>query len=509
MEPGEAYLSLLDGLRGTVDSDTEPRRLVDRAAGLLAGRVGCPVREAQSHLLRIAEEQERDPAEVAADVLAILDAPASPGGASRVRAVVQDALRPRPADVFGVPDDREPPLRPGTVQEIVHGLPGAHSWLVPVRDEAGGVLAFVTPAARQEERIAQTERLGNLGWGEWDLVTGHVVWSAGLYRIYERNPADGPLSTDAASELILPEDQPLRIQAMTAFAAGDTADVTFRIRVGERVKHVRSVVDAVRDATGRPLKIYGIVQDVTARETARVRLADVERQLHEHQRTLAAEHRMAMRLQQIILPIPDAPVDLPGLRVAVRYLPAERASQVGGDWFHAAEVAGGGVLLAVGDVAGHGIQAATTMAQLRHALAALAVTTTSDPAALLGHLNHLLCAGGVAADTATVVIARYQPDSHTLTWALAGHPAPLRTRDGVTTELPRPRGPLLGVLADAEYENASISFEPGDLLVLYTDGLVENRTQGLGDGLAPVIATLNRITAAGSPQPLADPLGRF
>ena len=597
MEPGEAYLSLLDGLRGAVDSDTEPARLVDRAAGLLAGRVGCPVREAQSHLLRIAEEQERDPAEVAADVLAILDAPASPGAASRVRAVVEDALRPRPADVFGVPDDREPPLRPGTVQEIVHGLPGAHSWLVPVRDEAGGVLDFVTQAAspeavdvagrrgphmvgvrvldayptvkggpiweaylqtladglprqvgpythteigegtpaesvysvrvhrlgggllvgwnrhdeqaRQEERIAQTERLGNLGWGEWDLVTGHVVWSAGLYRIYERNPADGPLSTDAASELILPEDQPLRIQAMTTFAAGDTADMTFRIRVGERVKHVRSVVDAVRDATGRPLKIYGIVQDVTARETARVRLADVERQLHEHQRTLAAEHRMAMRLQQIILPIPDAPVDLPGLRVAVRYLPAERASQVGGDWFHAAEVAGGGVLLAVGDVAGHGIQAATTMAQLRHALAALAVTTTSDPAALLGHLNHLLCAGGVAADTATVVIARYQPDSHTLTWALAGHPAPLRTRDGVTTELPRPRGPLLGVLADAEYENASISFEPGDLLVLYTDGLVENRTQGLGDGLAPVIATLNRITAAGSPQPLADLLGRL
>ncbi|TML31338.1 MAG: ANTAR domain-containing protein [Actinobacteria bacterium] len=193
MEPGEAYLSLLDGLRGAVDSDTEPRRLVDRAAGLLAGRVGCPVREAQSHLLRIAEEQERDPAEVAADVLAILDAPASPGAASRVRAVVQDALRPRPADVFGVPDDREPPLRPGTVQEIVHGLPGAHSWLVPVRDEAGGVLDFVTQAASPEAVDVAGRRgphmVGVRVLDAYPTVKGGPIWEAYLQTLADGLPA--------------------------------------------------------------------------------------------------------------------------------------------------------------------------------------------------------------------------------------------------------------------------------------------------------------------------------
>src|ERR671929_193516 len=78
------------------------------------------------------------------------------------------------------------------------------------------------------------------------------------------------------------------------------------------------------------------------------------------------------RLQQIILPVPTVPFDLPGLRVAVRYLPAEQASRVGGDWYHAAASDDGRTVLAVGDVAGHGIHAATTMAQLRHALAALA-----------------------------------------------------------------------------------------------------------------------------------------
>src|SRR2546430_6084187 len=166
--------------------------------------------------------------------------------------------------------------------------------------------------------------------------------------------------------------------------------------------------DAIHDGTGRTLKVYGILQDVTARETARARLADVERQLREHQRSLAAEHQLAAQLQHIILPIPERPIDLPGLRVAVRYLPAERASRVGGDWYHAATMPDGAVLLAIGDVAGHGLQAATTMAQLRHALAALTVTTT-EPAELLSHLNRLLCASTAVASTATAEVGPLEP----------------------------------------------------------------------------------------------------
>ncbi len=435
----------------------DPRRLLDQAAGLLAGRVGYAVREAHAHLLRIAEEQDRDPTEVAAEVLAVLDAPAAVP-----RGTVDELLRTR------------------AVEDGLHG-----------------------------ERIAQTERLGNLGWGRWDLVTGDVTWSEGLYRVYERDPSLGPLTVAEVDRIVLPEDLPILDHGRAALAAGRTADMTYRVRLGGRVKHLRAVVDAVRDASGKPIRVYGTVQDVTAGEASRARLAEVERQLYEHQQTLAAEHRMAAQLQQIILPIPAEPIDVRDLRIAVRYLPAERASQVGGDWYHAAEVADGGVLLAIGDVAGHGVQAATTMARLRHALAALAVTTTTEPAALLGHLNRLLCATGTPSDTATAVIAYYEPHGRTLTWAQAGHPAPLRTRDGVTAELPRPRGPLLGVLTEAVYEQACVAFEPGDLLLLYTDGLVENRYQGVSDGLAPVVATLNRITAGGSAQPLADLLAQL
>ena len=251
------------------------------------------------------------------------------------------------------------------------------------------------------------------------------------------------------------------------------------------------------------------MQNLTAQEINRARLAQAEEQLREHQRSLAAENRLAAQLQNIVLPIPADPVDLPGLRVAVRYLPAERASRVGGDWFHAATARDESVLLAVGDVSGHGVQAAATMAQLRHALAALAVTVTAQPAELLSHLNDLLYRGGLTAATATMVIARYEPDTATLLWAQAGHPAPLHSRNGTTNRLPRPTGTLLGAVHNAPYETASTCLVPGDVLLFYTDGLIEHRHRPLLEGLTPVIDTLNRITAERRSQPLAHLLAEL
>jgi serine phosphatase RsbU (regulator of sigma subunit) len=149
------------------------------------------------------------------------------------------------------------------------------------------------------------------------------------------------------------------------------------------------------------------------------------------------------------------------------------------------------------------------MALLRHALAALTVTTTTQPAELLAYLNELLYNSDTAAGTATAVIVRYDPVTHRLVWAQAGHPAPLHTRAGTTTELPRPNGPLLGALPHPAYDTATTAFEPSDLLVLYTDGLIEHRSHTLAEGLAPVVATLNRLSAARSRQPLADLLAEL
>ncbi|MDI6102254.1 SpoIIE family protein phosphatase [Actinoplanes sp. NEAU-A12] len=358
-------------------------------------------------------------------------------------------------------------------------------------------------ADREADRIDGMEQLGNLGWGEWDLVSGEIYWSPQLYRIYERDPALGPLGTEEADAIAVADDQPLRMAALEAFQRSERVDVLTRVWVSGRVKHLRTIADAVRDAEGRPLRIYGVVQDVTEQQAGAERLAEVER-------TLAAEHDLAARLQRIILPIPSGPIDLPGVRAAVRYLPAGQETNFGGDWFHAAALRDGSVLLAVGDVAGHGTHAATTMAQLRHALRALAVTT-SDPGILLEHLNRLTC--DLEAETpelaATAVIARFDPARHELVWAQAGHPPPLLCRGGRTTPMSRPAGPMLGVVDDARYASATTTFVPGDVLLLYTDGLVEHRRRGLDVGLEAVITTVDDAVRVSPEQPLGELLARL
>jgi serine phosphatase RsbU (regulator of sigma subunit) len=471
MEAAQAYRDALQRLRATVRrSPNEARRaLVDQAVGLLAGRVGCRLAEARTHLIDLANEQRRELDEIAAGLIDVLDAPTS--GADLIPAAAIRAALEAP------PPHRSPDL-----------------------DED----------ARHAERLRQTERLGNLGFGEWDLRTGHVEWSEQLYRIFERDPADGPMTLAEIAEISLDADLPVRAAAAEAFERGERTDVVSRVRINDQVKHLRTMADAIRDADGQPLKIFGIVQDVTHREVARSRLIQVERQLAEQRRSLDAEHRLAEQLQRIILPIPDEPFDLPGLRVALRYLPAERISKVGGDWYHAATLPDGTVLLAVGDVAGHGIRAATTMAQLRHALRALTVTTT-DPPQLMSYLNRLMVdiAHERPATTATAVIARYEPATRTLTWTGAGHPAPLLAHDGVTTVLDQPTGLLLGVRADAVYTSSTVTLVPGDVLLLYTDGLVEHRRRTLKAGLARVIEDLDAAIAGSPRQPLAALLGRL
>ncbi|MEU4220213.1 SpoIIE family protein phosphatase [Actinoplanes sp. NPDC026623] len=447
----QAYLEARQGVRTAArrSSAEDGRATVDLAVGLLAGRTRCRLSQAHRHLLRMAADQKRDVLDVAAGVVSMLD--------------VADP--------------------------------------VEVRSPGG---------AADSDRIAVTEELGNLGWAEWDLVSGEVRWSAQLYRIYERDPALGPLPREESEALEVAEDLPLRLAAMAAFARSERADVTSRIRINGRIKYLRTVADAVCDGAGRPLRIFGIVQDVTVRETSARRLADVEEQLDEQRRSLHAEHELAARLQQIILPIPECPIELPGVKVAVRYLPAGQECLVGGDWFHAAALRDGSVLLAVGDVAGHGTKAATTMAQLRYSLRALAVTTT-DPALLLGHLNSLTCEleRERPETAATAIVARYEPAHRRLTWAQAGHPPPLLSRGGRTAPLARPAGPMLGVVDDARYECASLRMELGDLLMLYTDGLVEHRRRSLDDGLAAVIRTVDESVAAAPRQPLGELLSRL
>ena len=200
---------------------------------------------------------------------------------------------------------------------------------------------------------------------------------------------------------------------------------------------------------------------------------------------LAAERHVTLELQRAILPLHDEPFDLPGLRAVVRYLPASHDSRVGGDWYITAEMPGGHVLLAIGDVGGHGLEAAAGMARLRGALAGLAITG-SPPERLVGWLNDLVHHVDPE-HTASVVAGYFDPPTRVLTWAQAGHPPLVLVRGDQAIALSQPAGVLLGA-GRSGYEAASLALQPGDLLLLYSDGLIERRDRPLEEGLATLTA---------------------
>jgi serine phosphatase RsbU (regulator of sigma subunit) len=206
---------------------------------------------------------------------------------------------------------------------------------------------------------------------------------------------------------------------------------------------------------------------------------------------LAQQRHITLELQRAILPLHDEPFDLPGLRAVVRYLPAGAGGRVGGDWYITAELPTGRVLLAIGDVAGHGLSAAAGMARLRGALAGLSITG-APPQQLVGWLNDLV--RHVAPEhTASVVAGYFDPASGLLTWAQAGHPPPVLVRGDRATLLPQPDGILLGAV-QRPYAAATVQLQAGDVLLLYSDGLVERRDRPIDDGLAVLLTAAAGVT---------------
>ena len=197
----------------------------------------------------------------------------------------------------------------------------------------------------------------------------------------------------------------------------------------------------------------------------------------------ADEHARAAVLQAAVLPTEPAAVAA-DLEVAVIYEPADAEHGLGGDWYDVLALPKQHTYLAVGDVVGHGLPAVEDMAQLRSAGRAMALQGL-PPAQILAELNTFTlhaCHGRFA----TMVVAVVDPAAGAISYGLAGHPPPLvrRARDGEVVRLADAAGPVLGPLRDATYAEGRAQLEPGDILLLYTDGLVERRGQDLEIGIS-------------------------
>ena len=167
-----------------------------------------------------------------------------------------------------------------------------------------------------------------------------------------------------------------------------------------------------------------------------------------------------------------APATLPNiawLRADAWYAPAEQESLVGGDWYDALELADGRVFLCIGDVTGHGLEAAITMSRVHHAILAW-MEIENDPAIALRRVNTIM---SVQQTIATAIAGFIDPDTQRFTYACAGHPpAVIGLPDG-RASFSAYGGLPLGVNESADYVNQSLHLPTGAMLVLYTDGLLE------------------------------------
>jgi hypothetical protein len=190
---------------------------------------------------------------------------------------------------------------------------------------------------------------------------------------------------------------------------------------------------------------------------------------------LVEERHLAMQLQAALLPI-EMPV-VPGAEFAVKYLPASTGIGVGGDWYDVVALDGGGVLLVMGDICGHGLQAATEMAQVRAAVRAYAIEDPR-PEQVLTRLARFSTSLGLP-DMITVGLGILDVVGKTMTYSSAGHLPPLLMRPGSQPGFAvHEGGPPLGSL-NATYSAVEIAVPSGSFMVMYTDGVVEERDRPL------------------------------
>ena len=253
------------------------------------------------------------------------------------------------------------------------------------------------------------------------------------------------------------------------------------------MSHSQSVVGWPLTSGGAPVGVlllaWGDQQQLNTAQLAYVSaVATMVSQALVRAKMYADEHARAAVLQAAVLP--TGSVDTAGLDVCVTYEPADVAQGLGGDWYDIMPLPKNRTYLAVGDVVGHGLPAVEDMAQLRSAGRAMAHQGL-PPAQLLAELNGFTRHAS-RGKFATMAVAVFDPVDGMLTYCMAGHPPPFlrRAATGEVIRLAGTHGPVLGPVEQATYSEGRLRIETGDILVMYTDGLVERQGMDLDTGMA-------------------------
>ncbi|MEV6106961.1 SpoIIE family protein phosphatase [Streptomyces sp. NPDC051940] len=398
--------------------------------------------------------------------------------------------------------DRSPAAEPhdrGAVDALLEQLRRLRGGVDAVRDEAGGAeYGTADPGARwrravcdladsqlddldaqlaqlREPRAAAPGRtagslLTRVGSAEWDLLTDRIDWSEELYAIFGRTAEEGPLSLDELPSAIAPADQS-RLTAMVTdcLIDGRTIDGEFRVvRPDGTQRTVHMVGEPVLDPDGGTASMWAVLRDVSELRRSEQAMKAARDSLSRQ------EHRLAVELQEAVLPPWRGPLRFPhggpaGLDLAVHFVPEPGEAAARSDWYDATQLPDGGTLLSVGDLAGRGATVTSGLAMLLGALRGMALSGVG-PGPLLGWLNQLLEASAQPM-LGSALCCRYDPATRTLQWAQAGHPPPLLFAAGRGRALDRPHGEVLGTGAQSLYGLAKHALGGGEVLVLHTAGL--------------------------------------
>ncbi|GAA4692201.1 hypothetical protein Prum_038700 [Phytohabitans rumicis] len=260
---------------------------------------------------------------------------------------------------------------------------------------------------------------------------------------------------------------------LAAWPAGDTVSVAIaRLRVDRAPVYV-----AV--ATGTQMSGYPMLRQLAQAVAAAV----------EAQRSYDEEHRIAVTLQRSLLP-PRVP-QIAGLDIAVRYEPASAETEIGGDFYELTMIEGD-LLVAIGDVTGHSLHAATVMAELRHAVRAYAVEG-HPPGAVL-HRVDVMMRTLLPGELATLCLLLLDPGTGRIRMASAGHLPPLVVTRDRKVRYHEHLATLLGVRAHRP-DDIEFTLPKGGTLVLFTDGLIERRGSDIDEGLSTLANAASRVDA--------------
>ncbi|MFQ1004050.1 SpoIIE family protein phosphatase [Modestobacter sp. SSW1-42] len=320
-------------------------------------------------------------------------------------------------------------------------------------------------------------------------------WVGAAGRRVGETAGPGHVAVTGRAELIDVADAPGLNGAQRA--AADRLEVASALVVPLRSRgRVAAVLTIARTRGSQPYSATD--RDLVTALADRAALVVENARVHARERTVS--ETMQRALLPALLPEPDH------LQLASRYQPAGLAQLVGGDWYDAFVDAAGATSLVIGDVAGHDVDAAATMGQLRTMLRMAGHDAARSSAGVLSAVD-AACETLQQAVFATALVARIEgrvPDgtgSRVVRWSSAGHPPPLLLHvDGTVELLTHPVGLPLGVLPDRARPEHELLLEPGATLLLYTDGLIEQGEDGAGErdldrGLEELVRALSAAAA--------------